>query len=137
MRSNRNDPAGNGVGSRNNFKAAGLLAPSLRAPAACPDCSADYVDQILTHDETCPIGLAIDAICDVDQRWFEAHPEATEYRRPVTTAEVIEQRTAGVWPDVRGRVVGRVLVTQIAPGLRIRSFDGVLVVLIEPDGGSS
>jgi len=126
LSSNRNDPAGNGVGSE-NFKAAGLLPSSLRAPAVCPDCSAVMVDKHLTHDETCPIGLAIEAICDADRDWFEAHPAATEYRRLVALAEVIEQRTAGVWPDVQGWVV----VSQIVPGLRMRTFDGAVVVLLE------
>lgn len=130
LSSNTNAPADDGGGSQ-RFKVADLVPPSVRVPAVCPDCSAVVVDQKLTHDETCPIGRAIGAITDADRDWFEEHPAATEYRRPVTLAEIIEQRTAGVWPDVRGRVVGRVLVTQIAPGLRMRTFDGVVVILLE------
>lgn len=105
----------------------GTFGPSLQ----CPDCGARSVGNSLTHDETCPVGRAIDTTMDADRVFFEEHPKATEYRRPVTQAEAVELRTSGAWPDVPGRAVGRVLVTQIEPGLRRRSFAEVFIIVLE------
>lgn len=65
----------------------------------------------------------------IDKAWFEAHPHADEYRRAPTSYELTEFRMTGVLPNMPGTIAGRVLVTQIKPGLRTRRFDEIYFVL--------
>jgi hypothetical protein len=77
------------------------------------------------HEATCPLGLAIDRVYAADAEWFERHPSADAYRRPIAQAEVAELRHRGLIPagcEVRGRV----FVRQLAPGVRTRSFGEVI-----------
>ena len=108
------------------------IAAGLPLTAICPDCA--FTERDTEHDDTCPAALALDAVTDADRVFFEEHPAATEYRRPIQPAEVTERRAWGLLPDCPGRAVGRVLVTQIEPGLRTRNFDSLLYLLIEPEG---
>jgi hypothetical protein len=97
--------------------------------AECPDCTATEVDNYLEHDQTCPLGVDIDATCDADRRFFEEHPNTTTFYRPVMASEVADLRRVGVIPDVPGQTVGKVLVTSVAPGLRTRWFGDVMYIL--------
>jgi hypothetical protein len=101
----------------------------------CPDCTGTEVEQHLKHDQTCPLGLDIDAITDADRRFFEEHPGTTKFYRPVMASEITEQRMFGQLPDVPGQAVGKVLVTSIGPGVRARCFDDVVYV-IDTDAGA-
>jgi hypothetical protein len=95
----------------------------------CPDCTATEVNKHLQHDQTCPLGLDIDAVCDADRRFFEEHPGTTHFYRPVMASEISEQRVWGLLLDMPGRAVGKVLVTSISPGVRTRCFDDVVYVI--------
>jgi hypothetical protein len=98
--------------------------------AACPDCTATEVDHHLQHDQTCPLGLDIDAICDADRRFFEDHPGTDVFYRPIMLSEVDGLRQAGIIPPgIPGKAVGRVRVTSVSPGIRVRSFENVLYLL--------
>lgn len=91
---------------------------SETTPVACPDCSAVADDnRHLTHDETCPLGLAIDKVVDGDRDWFLTHPDAAERHRPITPIEKQEYLVFG-FSDVQ--LATHVQVTQIAPGVRRR-----------------
>lgn len=83
--------------------------------ARCPDCSA--TGERLTHDKTCPLGLAIDAFCDLGRLWFEQHPGEVRYVRPITWAEQQESLLYGVASIL---LTTHVVVTQLAPGVRHR-----------------
>jgi len=85
--------------------------------ARCPDCCAVVVKRNLVHDQTCPLGRAMDALMDEDRDWFAAHPFATVRHRPATAAERTELCLLG-YDDVAR--LPRVQVVQIRPGLRVR-----------------
>jgi hypothetical protein len=91
----------------------------------CPDCAAVTRSDHLSHEATCPLGLAMDTVTDADAEWFERHPSANAYRRPITWAEAEELRTLGLMP-AGCEIQGRVFVRQLTPGVRTRSFDEVI-----------
>lgn len=97
--------------------------------ATCPDCTATEVDNYLQHDQTCPLGLDLDRTSDADRRFFEDHPGARNYWREIRPSEVAGLRQAGVIPNVPGKAVGRVRVTNIADGIRVRGFEKILYQL--------
>lgn len=80
------------------------------------------------HEATCPLGLDLDRLMERDAKFFVDHPGADSYWRKISRVEALELFwTQGV-PDMplsQLHPVGRVLVRQIKPGLRIRSFDRV------------
>ncbi|MGH3700647.1 MAG: hypothetical protein ACRDRU_20665 [Pseudonocardiaceae bacterium] len=92
----------------------------------CPDCGARATDQQLTHAQTCPFGRAVDERIAADRRWFAAHPNATQYRRPPDWTETAQARMLGFLGD--GEVPRRTLVRAPAPGLILREIAGVLLV---------
>ena len=55
--------------------------------AQCPDCSAVAIDRHMGHDDTCPLGLAIDATMEEDRDWFAAHPFAAMRHRKMKPVE--------------------------------------------------
>ena len=93
--------------------------------AECPDCTAVAKSNHLLHEATCPLGLAMDRVSAADAEWFERHPTANEYRRPIDAAEAEELRLGGLLPT-ECEIQGRILVRQLTPGVRTRSFDGVI-----------
>ncbi len=95
----------------------------------CPDCNATAGGHHLIHQKTCPLGVAIDQRCDADREWFEAHPRAQEYRRAPHWSEIAELKMWELIPDVTGEPIGRVTVSQVAPGVRARQFGDVAIVL--------
>jgi hypothetical protein len=97
--------------------------------ATCPDCTGAVTDGRLTHDLTCPLGLDLDRACQADARFFTAHPFTKAFWRKIELHEIEELRHAGICPDAPGQAVGRVLVTNIAPGVRTRWFGEVLFIL--------
>jgi hypothetical protein len=103
------------------------------AAVICPDCAAEAVDRYVTHEKTCPLGLAIDASCAADRAYFEKHPGSKVYWRAIRTSEVDELRMFHVIPDI-GRLAGRVTVTRLCDGLRTRKFDELVIVIRDRDG---
>ncbi len=99
------------------------------APLTCPDCSGTATgEQVLKHDDTCPVSAALDAMSQLDREWFAAHPGATEYYRPLVPGDL---HVAHLDSVVLGTVDGktpRVRVRQIGEGVRVRSLPGNLVL---------
>jgi hypothetical protein len=91
----------------------------------CPDCAAVAKFNHLLHEATCPLGLAVDKVSAADAEWFERHPNTNQYRRPITPAEAEELRLNGLMP-AECEIQGRILVRQLTPGVRTRSFDKVI-----------
>jgi hypothetical protein len=107
--------------------------PKPRRPQFCPDCGVPNDATGLVHDETCPIALAADVTSAADRDWFAAHPDADHYFRDVTWDEGALLRLAGEFPDVPGDVIGRVQVVRVGPGVRLRRYDSVFLV-VDPQG---
>jgi hypothetical protein len=40
------------------------------------------------HEPTCPLAAGVDAACDDDRAWFDAHPEEWHRTRPISHAEM-------------------------------------------------
>ncbi len=82
----------------------------------CRDCLAVYDadSKSLEHNDSCPVGAGIAATTVADKEWFERHPNATEYHRPVSWAESVEYGLRG-FPGAT-----HVLVKHLAPSVRAR-----------------
>ncbi|NEW49956.1 hypothetical protein GV792_07800 [Nocardia cyriacigeorgica] len=81
----------------------------------------------LTHQETCPLGRAVDKQMDRDRRWFAKRPGALVRSRPISAAESAEMVvTCGLPPETR--IGGMVTVRYIGQGVRIREFTDLHVV---------
>lgn len=111
-------------------------------PAApqCTDCTATAAADTghLDHDTSCPIGVQLDRMSEDDRLWFEQHPRQAERRRPVREVETVQLvRALGITipPDAALTWHGQVVVRQIAPGVRVRSYGNVFAVLQQ--GGAS
>ena len=61
----------------------------------CPDCGAEVEGRHLRHDAGCLTGLDADVQMAADREWFEAHPWAEAYWRPVHVSEIVEAWIAG------------------------------------------
>jgi hypothetical protein len=111
------------------------IPPHKRTPPPCPDCGQAFNrEKQLIHLDTCPLGLAIDAETADDADWFTAHPEAGERHRPLFRQEAASLRE--MWQIPTNAVMaGPVVVKQLAPGIRVRSF--AAVVALVPNGGGS
>lgn len=99
----------------------------------CADCIPSVDGLRVEHADTCPFMIEIERITGVDRQWFEDHPGAQYYYRPVTWAEGSElllndARTAALPPDVHLSPAGKVRVEQIRPGERARTFEDVYFV---------
>lgn len=96
----------------------------------CPDCSAVFKDNSLTHDPTCPVGLNGDQQLTDDRVWFERHPDADERQRPAFFSErVTYLEMGGLPPHPLAELYATV--TQLAPGARFKRFSWIL-----PFGGT-
>ncbi|MGH3547828.1 MAG: hypothetical protein ACRDQU_06880 [Pseudonocardiaceae bacterium] len=67
-----------------------------------------------------------------DREWFQAHRWASQFRRPLDWSERAVLVMWGLFPDVEGEAIGRVLVRRLGPGLRVRSFGEVAVIVDSP-----
>lgn len=91
---------------------------NLPIPPRCPDCNAPRRGPHIEHEPSCPFNSAVEAVTAADKRWFEDHPAADYYWRPISDAEIAEQRfTTGHAPD---RDTTRVRVTKYSADVRTR-----------------
>ncbi|WP_454198220.1 hypothetical protein [Nocardia sp. Marseille-Q1738] len=115
----------NGPGGREPHRGTENYHQSVyrQQPSPCPDCCAGPDGgRHLTHASTCPVGVGADRAMQDDREWFEKHPLARLRHRPLTHAESVELAHALGVPVAAA--VGEVTVTQVAPGLRVRMFNG-------------
>lgn len=104
------------------------LPPLTGDRLACPDCDGYTEAGRLRHADTCPVTQALKEISRRDREWFTAHPGAKAYRRELMPGDI------GV-PTLEGVVLGtlddrppRVVVRQVADGIRVRSLPPGLVL---------
>lgn len=103
------------------------LDPSTPPPGPCPDCGAEVVDRRQTHDATCPIGRSLDESSEADRLWFEAHPNATEYYRPLAMCDR-DVALSGL-PEGAYLLSSRLRVVKATPSLRFRCYRELLVAV--------
>jgi hypothetical protein len=103
------------------------IIPVDMLPVPCEYCVSTVDKPIIEHVETCPVSIELERVTDGDRQWFEDHPQATFYYRPVTWSEgagllLVDDRVRRLPDEIRLTVTGRVLVEQIKPGSRRRAF---------------
>jgi hypothetical protein len=112
------------------------LIPVDMPPVPCHDCVPTVDGRNIEHTETCPLSIDIERVTSGDRQWFEDHPQATFYYRPVSWGEgaqlmLMDDRVRGFSHDLRLTAVGRVRVEQIKPGVRGRKFEDVYFIAQE------
>src|SRR5665647_563670 len=106
------------------------LIPVDMPPVPCEDCVPTVDGRNIEHAETCPVSVDIERVTSGDRRWFDDHPHATFYYRPVTWGEgaqlmLLDDRVRRLPEEIRLTAAGRVRVEQIKSGVRSRKFDDV------------
>jgi hypothetical protein len=101
---------------------AGYDAADATPTVACQDCTATGRDGRLRHDDTCPVGRALDEMQADDREWFAARPRAPWRVRPIHPAEVALLRHAGAVPPDMDLADWRVRVRQLGPGIKHKEF---------------
>lgn len=95
---------------------------SVVIPPRCGHCSGPHkTENGYLHDDTCPAMVSLEEVCAQDRLFFERHPRAGHYYRPITMAESSELNAA-TKPAREGIWVGQVKVTLLRPGVRSRDF---------------
>lgn len=91
----------------------------------CPDCGEGFdANRPMTHAQTCPLAAAEDECQTRDRDFFDQHPAAREFRRPVDVSELLMLRAlAGAPTD--WMAVGRTRVVRLSGSARVRDFSGV------------
>lgn len=71
-----------------------MSSKSKKAPKSkrnfCPDCGAPIKDRRITHEDTCPIYVGIEKVCDEDREYFVKNPGHPCRIREITRAERLE-----------------------------------------------
>ncbi len=107
--------------------------PVVRWLQPCPDCAATFDGNGLRHEDTCPLAAGVDAVCDADAAYFEAHPDEWYFTRPISAAEL--QTMAHLDPAGAALGPNHVHVLRVSGG-RIRQFcnhNAFASVAIDPD----
>ena len=96
----------------------------------CLDCEPDVDGLNVTHAALCPVAMCIDDIVAADKAWFEEHPFADFYLRPVTWGEgadliVRDPKLVDALTSFQLAVQGRVRVERMRDDARIRKFEDV------------
>jgi hypothetical protein len=87
------------------------------------------VGRELTHDPTCPIGLATDELMVSDRDWFDTRPGVLHRCRAVTSGERMEMGLMAQRPISAESVIH---VQQLTPGSRARALYVPGDQLVEP-----
>lgn len=109
------------------------------SPWDCPDCAGTLDteagrDYVLTHSDGCPVGSALDAMSDADRAFFDAHPEADEYWRPLMPGD-LGVGSLACMGSTDGKPL-RVRVRRIAEGVRVRSLPANAFVMLGTEDGN-
>jgi hypothetical protein len=118
------------------------LKPVDMPETPCLDCEPDVDGLHITHAALCPVAMCIEDVTAADRAWFEEHPFADFYLRPVTwgegadlivqTSDLVELSTSH-----HLAVQGRVRVERMRDGVRLRKFEDVWFVVVPRPGAES
>jgi hypothetical protein len=105
----------------------------------CVDCEPDIDGLKITHAALCPVAMCIDDVTAADRVWFEQHPFADFYLRPVTWGEgadliVLDPNMMELSNSHHLAVQGRVRVERMRDDVRIRKFDRVWFLVVPRPG---
>lgn len=105
----------------------------------CLDCEPDIEGLHMTHAALCPVAMCIDDVTASDRQWFEEHPFADYYLRPVTWgegADLIVQNPKMVKFSKSHQLAakGRVRVERMRDGVRLHTFKGVWFLVVPRPG---
>lgn len=91
--------------------------------SGCPDCNAEYDRSgYAEHDDTCPLGRAVDEQAADDRDWFAANLDASQRFRNAFPSEQAELRYITGNPAL---ILSHVLVSLTdSPGVRHKHFMG-------------
>lgn len=108
----------------------------------CLDCVPDVDGLSVVHAALCPVALCIDDITAADRVWFDEHPFADYYLRPVTWGEganliVRDPRMMELSKSHHLAVQGRVRVERLRDDIRIRKFDEVWFLVVARPGAEA
>lgn len=108
----------------------------------CLDCEPDVDGLAITHAALCPIAMCIEDVTTADRAWFEAHPFADFYLRPVTWGEGAELITRNpsmveLSNTYHLSVQGRVRVERAGDGMRFRMFEEVWFLVVPRPGANA
>jgi hypothetical protein len=108
----------------------------------CLDCEPDIDGLHVRHAALCPVAMCVDDITASDRAWFEEHPFADYYLRPVTWgegADLIVQNPEVVELSKSHQlgVRGRVRVERMRDDVRLRQFEDVWFVVVPGPGAKA
>lgn len=118
------------------------LQPVDMPATPCLDCEPDIDGLHITHAALCPVAMCIDDIVAADKAWFEEHPFADFYMRPVTWGEGADLITKDpkmleASNSYQLAVQGRVRVERMKDGIRLRKFDDVWFLIVPRSGAEA
>lgn len=96
----------------------------------CAECHPAIDGKTIEHEPMCPVMISIDDATENDRIWFDEHPYADHYYRPIAWGEAAElalRATDPPKPSTTPRLVPvvRVRVERVKDGIRLRRFDDV------------
>ena len=120
--------------SEHHKKLLSRLQPVDRPRVACTTCIPTVDGSEIEHAESCPISIDVEAATESDRIWFENHPDANYYYRPVSWGEGAQlitrhEKLRKLPGAVKLEPAGKVRIEQIEIGSRIRSFEAVYFIV--------
>lgn len=128
--------------SKEHLELVNKLKPVGVPETPCLDCEPDIDGLQVTHAALCPVAICIDDITASDRAWFEEHPFADYYLRPVTWgegADIIVQNSEMVRLSKSHQlsVQGRVRVERMRDDVRLRKFEEIRFHVVPRLGASA
>jgi hypothetical protein len=102
----------------------------------CTECTPTVDGTNVQHSAICPVMLSVDSATIADRAWFEDHPYADHYYRPVTWGEaaqlaIMDDRVRHLAKSTLLTAMGRVRVERVNGDVRFRRFEEVYFVIQE------
>lgn len=118
-----------------------MLKPVDVPETPCMECEPAIEGHEVIHAALCPVALCMDDVVAADRAWFEEHPFADYYLRPVTWGEganliVTDPRMVELSTSHHLAVQGRVRVERAADDVRFRRFEDVWFLVVPRPGAT-
>lgn len=118
------------------------LKPVEVPETPCLDCEPEVDGLHVTHAALCPVAMCIDDIAAADRAWFNEHPFADFYLRPVTWGEgagliVLNPDIVELSKSHHLAVQGKVRVERVRDDVRFRRFDDVWFLIVPRPGAEA
>lgn len=115
------------------------LKPVEIPETPCVECEPDVDGLTIVHAALCPVAICVEDVTVADRIWFQEHPFADYYLRPVTWGEGAEllvhhPEMVKISRSHSLSVHGRVRVERIGDDIRVRKFADVWFAVVERPG---